>query len=55
MEERGQYAFLDNKYRTGIGSAHDTGEELLMSRWYGADHLLRLLGTYKLHPNVTSY
>lgn len=43
MEERGQYAFLDNKYRTGIGSAHDTGDEPVMSGWYGADHLLRLL------------
>ncbi|PVF99422.1 UPF0172-domain-containing protein [Serendipita vermifera] len=44
-EERGQHAFLDNKFRSGTGATIDDDEDALipLTSWYGADHLLRLL------------
>jgi hypothetical protein len=48
VEERGQYAFLDNKYRSGINVGPPfSDEDQSVCSWYGADHLLRLLGTYR--------
>ena len=43
FEERGQYAFLDNKYRSGTAAVVELVEEQPICSWYGADHLLRLL------------
>lgn len=42
-EERGQYAFLDNHYRSGTTAVVESIEEQPMCNWYGPDHLLRLL------------
>ncbi|KAG8833309.1 Esa1p-associated factor [Serendipita sp. 399] len=44
VEERGQYAFLDNRYRSGVSASIDPTEDSNpCCHWYGADHLLRLL------------
>jgi hypothetical protein len=52
LEERGQYAFIDNWYRTGTNAKIDSEseEERTVCNWYGADHLLRLLGESTLTP-----
>ncbi|KAG8869877.1 Esa1p-associated factor [Serendipita sp. 405] len=44
VEERGQYAFLDNRYRSGVTATIDQEDDNSpFCHWYGADHLLRLL------------
>jgi len=53
FEERGQYAFLDNKYRSGA-SVVEVVEEQPICNWYGPDHLLRLLGTSQTLVHLSS-
>ncbi|CAG8660373.1 1474_t:CDS:2 [Acaulospora colombiana] len=55
LEERGQYAFLDNKFRTGTGATIDEDEDALitLTSWYGADHLLRLIGGWIKTENAS--
>lgn len=51
--ERPQYAALRRQYVTGPTVKY--GEEKEMSALYGAEHLLRMLGSAVLHHTRTSY